>query len=909
MVARKIKNSRKSATPKASAARRPSAKSSLAAVVQLLAPRENSTTEDVVVSSLSREGNLSSHDALNNVKDGRDDNSETSNPELQSTLVEVEKESVVCRDSTLQMNEKETPTTVGSEGLITPHPDSDDEKQGIPDERKNCVPEGAQQFVEDGLYQPSILLEKETKRQQQGLQFPARPAGMINEYPQRGLAQCNTLSGLPNESTYMSIKELPEEQTLRHSNFKDYSDHLGSLPTSPDSCFWSPNTMDGDHKRAALYSHGNQSKKARTPLLSVVRSAQDAVPDQYHRQGTEIDPFPVFTTKVINNQKTTTTKGQDLMSPLTEDPVLMNEVQKITSPNEEQPSSDSITENQLNCALLNQTPPRGDARFTREEPNLDCSLEHGEGATSMNLRFRHHLGQIFADERLLPTVCYHQLSPGEQLFFTREMSRKHFMYPFWPMSEFAPLYLSKGTQRSLMHFCRAELDQIQILERFEKDKKFGERPQALTKEEQVIVKQETPERGSSINPWIRRGQDPIMLGNPGMISMGNMIGEMTPTAAMQQFGIDTIFYDITPGLKTELLEGIDSYNDKGTPEESDWFTFYHKIWEQIRRFDILQRNFVLLTKATSTYSSNILHTYQDRVRICDTECLARRIGRVAYALQDKNPVKMAIQLKQGQFGCSTEKAFYERVVELHYCRTDLISSIAFVHELFTCMSAKLPARRRERFYNAVFRAYPTLRTSLSSSKERILNTNGRRDVDPTMHWQGLPLPQDGKEMAAFSNLLIGEAMNEEILRDEFANSKPWEALLLLYPQYRPLGDYGGINSIKDMKIEEDKEDVKGRGAQGVSLKGGTPNRTQSELFNVHRSPKPLRTPEPTKALKAELKADTRTTPRSNKPCSHCNRLYHQIEECWLLHPELKTDKAKRSKADQRRSPHLKGDFR
>lgn len=70
-------------------------------------------------------------------------------------------------------------------------------------------------------------------------------------------------------------------------------------------------------------------------------------------------------------------------------------------------------------------------------------------------------------ESMLPRVYYNMILPQEKVVVEREMQLRGLTYPNWPFPRFARIHAKIGHQETLLKYCRAELHQIENIEKLE----------------------------------------------------------------------------------------------------------------------------------------------------------------------------------------------------------------------------------------------------------------------------------------------------------------------------------------------------------------------------------------------------------------------------------------------------------
>jgi hypothetical protein len=468
----------------------------------------------------------------------------------------------------------------------------------------------------------------------------------------------------------------------------------------------------------------------------------------------------------------------------------------------------------------------------------------------------------------IPELMYKIIPVEEREALNQVMLTKGHQAPNWPKEEFARIYLINGCHELLRRYCRMILQTESVKDQLVLSQKLiGGQRNAFLEEEQE----------EQVEKLRRQDKKRQQLGFAEYETPWNQVEDELP----RDIDITAVFSDIDSKRSKELLDGIEKYPWNSREEElGDYLSWIKRIQGDLDAQPTYRANFILLRKVGSVYAAEILKLYRFNLRTMATETLVRKVGTLVYKRQGKDPVLLASTIRRKDYGCIARQDLYQRVVDLHYCRSDYISEHEFVIELLTSVAMKIPHRFRESYYRDVFEYYGSINDRMqgnaSSRLVSILPTGVSHKLE-----QGLLFPTGAKAIREYANFLVYMAgrLNVAQLESNYVKhcATPDD------PEYGLLQR----NAKRPERTEKStKKEVK---------TASTPRRDGAAAGKEQLTP--------ARGKKSESKASgNEQTPgrgsgsaRSERYCENCRSNTHTDETCWTLHPEQKEEFEKRRK--------------
>lgn len=491
--------------------------------------------------------------------------------------------------------------------------------------------------------------------------------------------------------------------------------------------------------------------------------------------------------------------------------------------------------------------------FTRtalsESPSL--SVFPGEVSSAQRRPSTDLHNQNCNTRMVLPKIL-ELLTSQELSHIEPKLTKLGYQSPNWPIDIFARVYLKKGENPVVRRYCQSEMDLIEKIEEaaLNLHKKKGE------------LSDDSPTYDSDFERkqrklFFEKQRRAVQKEKTG----GSWTVATCYSSSSNENEIQSIFPEITMKEDQQLMKVGEAYDDKRKDEKSDWLYWANTLMAAAGFCTILKANYLLLRKAGPLYSAPVLSTYKHQVRVIAPLSMVRCLGKEVYAMQGKDTIHLAARLRMGEYDCTNAYKYYQRVIDLHYCRNPDVSPSQFVTEVFQGFNAKVPRDERTRFLDTINREYPgvinaALGSGGSNAKDEIcVYQYSSFQTSSNLH----AIPDDEPSVQKFCNFMVLTASTPSYLALEQKGPQYY-----LYPTDTTYGCFKpavGSNIKKGSTPESAK----------VAARAGLPwdpNQRSSE----NQAP-------------SGGKSDSSTKPE--RYCSHCNSKTHDLEKCWALHPELR----------------------
>ena len=543
---------------------------------------------------------------------------------------------------------------------------------------------------------------------------------------------------------------------------------------------------------------------------------------------------------------------------------------------------------------------------------------------------------FYSDDKLLP-LYYDMMSDREKELFTSEMQTRGFP-PFsattpWPFIRFARLYINgRGCHEILRKYCMEEVARVDRRAELENAVKLKHRVEGRKiKSRSPSVDIETELRQSRLQR--ERLTRSIMDKRP----TDHWNRESVPRP-LEVDDMIHLFSDIDELQQQQLLDNVEVYNDSSRDLKiSDWCYYAARIAGKLAGRETKFANFTIFSNVQPMYRVDLLRTLGDVSRTITPKVLLRRIGRVVYTHQHRDPLKVCKHLKFPQLGCTTKRALFNRIVDLHHCRTDNVDHQDFLLDIFMSIASKINRFDRYWFYHGVFRTFPAFKRAIDLTKSELSTLNEASLKGMDMYLSGPCYPEGNVETENFCDYLVMEALGvvPSLLEKSYFESyaDPYDPVFghLRLSSGPPATKYvnpvsdmpdyptGAVCSVMEPWQELDEIDtvmvlnpLKPPSNQVVKPEGvaarETPVRKRSKSRKSKKNEGELNTPArqatPARATTTTSTA-TPSTPqpasKSSKLCNYCHKTTHDEGTCWAKYPELKekhkAERAAKAKAN------------
>ena len=217
--------------------------------------------------------------------------------------------------------------------------------------------------------------------------------------------------------------------------------------------------------------------------------------------------------------------------------------------------------------------------------------------------------------------------------------------------------------------------------------------------------------------------------------------------------LSEVFPHINIKEATQLLKGVPHYTSAAKTDLQDFLFWANHVLMMIPPNSVDKTNFVLLQSVGTNFSMELLRNFRERVSRMPTVWIIRHLGRLVYHEQRKDTIQLAMSSTEEQYGCKTLHDFYNRVIELNYCRMPGVEAFTFISDLFMVLSFKVPRFERAALLATMERYYPGFGRRIQGD----VMPQDSEDIPDRLNWER-SYPHTEPQIAEFCRRLLQAAI-------------------------------------------------------------------------------------------------------------------------------------------------------
>ena len=477
----------------------------------------------------------------------------------------------------------------------------------------------------------------------------------------------------------------------------------------------------------------------------------------------------------------------------------------------------------------------------------------------------------------MPAFILDQLPHPERSLLSRRLKASNLDIHTCPSNIFARYYLKYGTNDGVRRYCQFELERNMAADQLLEVKK-GSASRSLS-----------PEYDSDKERRERKGRVEREKFRRNAWHTNEPWNQIIPSNKLDNTVLRKIFPEIDETVAKHLLKDVPAFDPTSDDTaRSDWCTWYDSIKSNLAIHERYRAIFILIIKAGAKYTTEFIAGVNFGLREMPLEIVMRRLGAIVYNKLGINTLKLSTsKLRMRTYGITSYRDLYTRVVDLYHCRWDTVDEAKFVQEIFHGIAFKMPKGDRQSYYATVYARYPSLKTAEYSDKGSQYYSSSTPDYLPYTK----PYPHGAKEISEFEEFLI-----------QTASELTPQKIELNYAYLCSDSDHRMFGTISRPAVKFAAGTKNGNEDKSASNEGqgkGGQHQVKQVAANIATSSKAQMSPPPNKS-----------PPSSARPvCSHCDKLGHAVETCFVLHPELKEEYLAKSKArrQERKNAAVKSD--